>query len=349
MFYVRVVYRSWALKKTRQDIYTPECSYISSHRLYALIHLKILFLVYVSFRPSNFSVLFTMPSMELHPSNITLQEASRWRRSFSHRQFQLYPKVEQRLQVGPRESVVDVFLDCGSLQLGPPQRYEPLRAFLEKAKTMVSSSSQKAVSPSEAIAIVDDRCDPTPIVSRPGSDAVSYVRTWTDGYINEPPPGMNVKVAALTAEGLYRHLRKTKKDVYERRIIYATDLSPTMALAIIMNVAYTHLPEIRSYFDRHIGFHPYMKVSMSQGFVLEFHIPHFVLRIDQEARRDERGLRKCRYVQASNASKHRRECIYEAQMSLIVFGVDEFFWTAYFFVDTSTVSRTQPVTISKRS
>ncbi|GES59948.1 tumor suppressor protein, LOH1CR12 [Aspergillus terreus] len=275
-----------------------------------------------------------MPSVELHSFNVALPEASRWRRSFGHRQFQLYPKVEHRLQVGPRESVVDVFLDCESLQLGPPQRYEALRAFLEKAKMMVSNSTQKVESPSEAIAIVDDRCDPTPIVSLSGNGAVSYVRAWTDEYINEPPSGTNIKVAAVTAEGLYRYLKKSKKDDYERRIIYATDLTPTMALAIIMNVAYTHLPEIRSYFDRHIGFHPYMKVSLSQGFVLEFHIPHFVLRIDQEARRDERGLRKCRYVQASNGSKHRRECIYEAQMSLIVFGVDEFSWTAYFFVDT---------------
>lgn len=29
-----------------------------------------------------------------------------------------------------------------------------------------------------------------------------------------------------------------------------------------------------------------------------------------------------------------QECIYEAQLSLILFGVDDFFWTAYFCGDT---------------
>jgi hypothetical protein len=38
---------------------------------------------------------------------------------------------------------------------------------------------------------------------------VSYVRAWTDEYINEPPSGTNIKVAAVTAEGLYRHLKKS--------------------------------------------------------------------------------------------------------------------------------------------
>ncbi|KAF9883927.1 hypothetical protein FE257_002670 [Aspergillus nanangensis] len=242
------------------------------------------------------------------------REILRWRKSFASRQPNVYPNEDQRLQVGPKESTVDVFLDSGSLHLGPPHRYRALRTFLEKAK--VSKSSVKEDPTSDQISIVDDRCDPAPSVAIAGNEYASFSRAWNHpAYFNNPPPGLHVNVSGFNAESLYRHLKRPRKDTADRRIIYAMDLNPTTALAIIMNVASLHVTEPR-------------------GFVLEFHIPYFALRTDKESRRDERGLRKCRYIQAPGGSRRHQECIYEAQISLMVFGMGEFFWTAYCFVDT---------------
>ncbi|KAH2317285.1 hypothetical protein KXW18_009496 [Aspergillus fumigatus] len=69
-----------------------------------------------------------------------------------------------------------------------------------------------------------------------------------------------------------------------------------------------------------------------RGFVLQFHLPYYALRPDQPDLRDSRGLRKHRYFRPPGEEKQDR--IYEAQVSLVVFGVDDFFWAAYFCEDT---------------
>lgn len=105
-----------------------------------------------------------------------------------------------------------------------------------------------------------------------------------------------------------------------------------MALALISGVAYFHLPELRSFLARHVAFETYMGISQDRGFVLQFHLPYYALRPDQPDLRDSRGLRKHRYFRPPGEEKQDR--IYEAQVSLVVFGVDDFFWAAYFCEDT---------------
>ncbi|THC98636.1 hypothetical protein EYZ11_001914 [Aspergillus tanneri] len=73
-------------------------------------------------------------------------------------------------------------------------------------------------------------------------------------------------------------------------------------------------------------------MQQQRGFTLEFHLPHYVLRPDRPELRDGRGLRKSRsFLPPSSGSNDR---IYEAQLSLVVIGVDEFFWMAYFSEDS---------------
>lgn len=52
------------------------------------------------------------------------------------------------------------------------------------------------------------------------------------------------------------------------------------------------------------------------------------------ARQDLRGLRTCRYLRPPSQAQDTWECIFETQISFGIFGSDEFFWTAYCFVDT---------------
>ncbi|OKL58646.1 hypothetical protein UA08_06143 [Talaromyces atroroseus] len=122
-----------------------------------------------------------------------------------------------------------------------------------------------------------------------------------------------------------------RKQNSERRIVYVADLTPQIALALICNVSHLHLPNFRSFLSRHIQFQAYMNVSQRQEFVLEFHLPHYVLRSDSVRYSDPRRLRVARYFRPPNSSV--QDCIYESQFSLIICVMDDFFWTAYFCAD----------------
>lgn len=57
-------------------------------------------------------------------------------------------------------------------------------------------------------------------------------------------------------------------------------------------------------------------------------MPHYALRRDDYQLHDSRRIRKHRLFRLSG-----QDAIYEVQLSLIVFGVDDFFWTACFCED----------------
>lgn len=82
-----------------------------------------------------------------------------------------------------------------------------------------------------------------------------------------------------------------------------------------------------------------------KAFALEFHIPYYAWRHinnddeDQRQRTDGRQLRrayKVVYLENDDDTKSTDsvfDCIYEAQISVLVTGIDDRFWTAYCFVD----------------
>ena len=63
-------------------------------------------------------------------------------------------------------------------------------------------------------------------------------------------------------------------------------------------------------------------------------MPYYALRESIEPSRDTRGLRNCGKLPANLSNPLRPEYIYEAQISVMVNGIDEWFWTAYCCVDT---------------
>lgn len=67
---------------------------------------------------------------------------------------------------------------------------------------------------------------------------------------------------------------------------------------------------------------------------MEFHLPYYALRQYNIPRKDPRGLRHCgRFVTGQSRSSV-NEYLYEAQISMLVSGIDEWFWTAYCCTDT---------------
>ncbi|KAJ5396514.1 tumor suppressor protein LOH1CR12 [Penicillium cosmopolitanum] len=199
--------------------------------------------------------------------------------------------------------------------LSPPRRHELLRLFLEQTGALHSfldtTRGQYQPVDRRVLALVDDRCDPClQITGIAGSAAFLPVRPWeSEEYMRRPPEGLYTRFCGVDAEMLYKHLNRDRTGRAERRIIYLVDMTPLACLALISTVNYFHLPQIR-------------------GFTLEFHLPHYVLRREDDQLRDDRLLRKHRRFRLSG-----QDAIYEVQLSLVVFGVDEFFWTAYFCED----------------
>ena len=67
---------------------------------------------------------------------------------------------------------------------------------------------------------------------------------------------------------------------------------------------------------------------------MEFHFPYYALRRSAAPLTDPRGLRRCAMFAADTLLSQENEYLYEAQISLLVTGIDEWFWTAYCCVET---------------
>ena len=74
--------------------------------------------------------------------------------------------------------------------------------------------------------------------------------------------------------------------------------------------------------------------EQSFGFALEFHLPYYALRRSATLQEDPRGLRRCGSFIPKRETSNVSEFIYEAQISVMVTGIDEWFWTAYCCTET---------------
>jgi hypothetical protein len=69
------------------------------------------------------------------------------------------------------------------------------------------------------------------------------------------------------------------------------------------------------------------------GFALEFHLPYLALRQAGSAA-DTRGLRETKRMPGTMDTVEPEILYHEAQVSFLLVGVDEWFWTVYCCVDT---------------
>ncbi|PIG87092.1 hypothetical protein AARAC_004323 [Aspergillus arachidicola] len=260
---------------------------------------------------------------------------AQWRKEFSVRQTTIYHGQDNRLRVPIGGSVIDEFFNSSNLDLAPPRRHEFLRKFLDQTGARSFPEALRTTpADKRVLAMIDDRCDPCLRFSDiPESTSFLPMRQWeSEEYMRRPPEGIHCHIYGADAEMLYDRLNQNRKGVAERRILYLVDMTPLMGLALISSVPYMHLPQIRSFLSRHVAFDSHMGISQIRGFTLEFHLPHYVLRSSQTEFQDRRGLRKHRFFRPPTSNDS--DCIYEAQLSLVVYGVDEYFWTAYLCEDS---------------
>ncbi|KAF4629532.1 hypothetical protein G7Y89_g8613 [Cudoniella acicularis] len=131
----------------------------------------------------------------------------------------------------------------------------------------------------------------------------------------------------------------------ERRLIFITDLDRWSTYALIGTASYHQLPALRDALYKHVAFESFIGVAPpSKGlpmFQLSFHLPYYVWRSSQKACEDHRRdanagpLRQFRDVSFLNSqSSESSSFLYEAQISCVVSGSDEWRWIGYCFVDT---------------
>ena len=75
------------------------------------------------------------------------------------------------------------------------------------------------------------------------------------------------------------------------------------------------------------------------GFALEFHLAYYALRQYDSRIQDPQGLRRCRKFIFSRPASSLPESLHEAQVSVVIVGVDEWVWTAYCCTETTSEAK----------
>ncbi|KAK2598423.1 hypothetical protein N8I77_011843 [Diaporthe amygdali] len=144
--------------------------------------------------------------------------------------------------------------------------------------------------------------------------------------------------------------RNTHEADADRRLIYITDIDSWCMLAIVSTVPSLQAAFLRDFVYRHIEFKTHVGVQVPtsgfQNFALEFHLPFYACKKgpelvkDQRLKTNQKPLRRTGDLQFLKLAPFQTDasglddCIYEAQISVLVTGVDHWSWTAFAFVDT---------------
>ncbi|KIX03974.1 uncharacterized protein Z518_07527 [Rhinocladiella mackenziei CBS 650.93] len=131
----------------------------------------------------------------------------------------------------------------------------------------------------------------------------------------------------------------------ERRWIFITDLDPWSILALIGTASKNQIPHLQAAIYKHLVFEPSFGFDIPPDghfmFRLAFYLPYYALRVSKEPRNDPRMYGNGNPLRGHTdisflESKHSElpTFLYEAQISCVVAGSDEWTWIAYCFVDT---------------
>ncbi|KAJ9612908.1 hypothetical protein H2200_002849 [Cladophialophora chaetospira] len=131
----------------------------------------------------------------------------------------------------------------------------------------------------------------------------------------------------------------------QRRLIFITDLFPSMANALITSVSKHQAPALREALYKHLAAEASVGVTFpNKGFLtfrLSFHIPFFTLTSSQTRLDDQREVRgsplrhteDISFLSGSSGTEARR-LLHEGHITCVIAGLDDEDWTAYLFIDT---------------
>ncbi|KAK4154901.1 hypothetical protein C8A00DRAFT_32256 [Chaetomidium leptoderma] len=193
-------------------------------------------------------------------------------------------------------------------------------------------STGEEVAP-DLVAILDERLSPG---SHP---AMSGMRLLSHGQLYEALASRSVP-QLISTELKADHLSP------RRRLIYITNLDPAGTLALASTASETQAQALKGFVYKHLSFQSGMDVKLnssgSQGFQLSFHLPfsawrqHRTPSFDTRHGGDNQPLRSTKDVSFLDRLQggQSRTYIHEAQISVMIAGLDNRHWTAYGFFDT---------------
>ncbi|KAL4970938.1 uncharacterized protein BDV14DRAFT_194724 [Aspergillus stella-maris] len=258
----------------------------------------------------------------------------------------LYNIENQKFDSLPGYTRIDIFLGQRVHTLMPEQySYNALREFLERSEEdipklegtiPISGMSADA----QTTILLDERRDPSPLNNLSS-------RYWAE-YTQHPPGGEAIHLEALNAKALYDTLASERLNLGvsspERRSIYIRDLSPICALALILPVAVRYAPSLREFLFKYVTGRAFFGVkigypiSPASTYTFEFHIPYFALRrspAGAPSRSNHVARRKGEFqANFSDYRDNQKEFFHEAQISVLLVGIDEWVWTLYCLVET---------------
>ncbi|KAI1304359.1 hypothetical protein F5Y03DRAFT_358318 [Xylaria venustula] len=136
----------------------------------------------------------------------------------------------------------------------------------------------------------------------------------------------------------------------ERRLIYITDLNRYTILALLDTASRRQAYFLRDFIYNHLVFAPSIGVTIPltsfKSFSFAFHLPYYAWRKGSPYFQDERCMRDGRPLRRSQRlgfldmtpwgirGTQNEDCIYEAQISCLVAGLDDSSYIGYGFVDT---------------
>ncbi|KAF2428812.1 hypothetical protein EJ08DRAFT_311624 [Tothia fuscella] len=215
--------------------------------------------------------------------------------------------------------------------IDPPSEfaYVELRDYLSRA-SLRSLPSHPANEDSDDIILVDDR--------RHVSDRAPAGRLEQHERVGEPGC-----CKALSAQAFYeyafpqkRHESGTNAD---KRAIFVAAPSPGTFLSFIATVAPRSAEILREFLQNHIVFRSFCNLYCTNAkYVMEFHLPYYALRKCPQVK-DKRylhgePLRKTARLPLAGPGYMEDYSIHQCQTSVLITGVDDFFFTSYTFVDS---------------
>ncbi|KAL8723308.1 MAG: hypothetical protein Q9225_000360 [Loekoesia sp. 1 TL-2023] len=260
-----------------------------------------------------------------------------WDKKFAVRQLKTHNHENNRLTPDGGETIVEAFLNQFSSRLDPPQyNYMALRRFLEKASEDDLRTNTTSTQYDQKNVLLDDRRDDTGW--RDVNKIRHFARDWNSYAEGYPPEGENILQTPMNAKELYsKRLKSMLETGAERRVIYVSNMSSACALALVSTTPRYQAPVLRDFMQRYIFHRVFLGVSMLPnhlGFTLEFHLPYYALRQHDVKIQDQRRLRRCGRFVSSRLPLNSPEYLYEAQISVVIVGLDEWVWTAYCCTET---------------
>ncbi|KAI8626890.1 hypothetical protein F5Y19DRAFT_487470 [Xylariaceae sp. FL1651] len=130
----------------------------------------------------------------------------------------------------------------------------------------------------------------------------------------------------------------------ERRLIYITDLNHYTIIVLLDTSSRQQAYFLRDFIYSHLVFTPSIGVTIPftpfKSFAFEFHFPYYAWRKHPIQFQDERHLRRSQplgfldVTPSGDRETSNGDCIYEAQVSFLIAGLDDSSWIGYAFVDT---------------